>query len=260
MNGELHVRATGLDADPADARERGVAHLLILEISQGLRGGDRDGLARVHAHRVDVLDGAHDHHVVGVVAHHFELELLPARDRPLDEDLGDRARREPPLGDVRDLIAIVRDTGTAPAENEGGTHDDGIADLVGDAERFLHRVSDAGRRHAQADLRHRNFEALAVFRGADRFDLGADHLHAERVEHACFVQRDREIETGLAAERRKQRVGTLLFDDSSQRRHIERLDVGRVRELGIGHDRRRVRVHEHDAIALGAQHATRLSA
>jgi hypothetical protein len=40
----------------------------------------------------------------------------------------------------------------------------------------------------------------------------------------------------------------------------ERLDVGRVGELGIGHDRRRVRVHEHDAEALFAQHAARLGA
>ena len=41
---------------------------------------------------------------------------------------------------------------------------------------------------------------------------------------------------------------------------VERLDVGGVGELGVGHDRRRVRVHEHDAVALFAQHAARLRA
>src|SRR5256885_5704749 len=35
---------------------------------------------------------------------------------------------------------------------------------------------------------------------------------------------------------------------------------GRIRPLGVGHDRRRVRVHEHDAVALRTQHATGLCA
>src|SRR5262249_14741627 len=39
---------------------------------------------------------------------------------------------------------------------------------------------------------------------------------------------------------------------------IERLEVGRVRPLGVGHDRRRVRVHEHDAVPLASQHAAGL--
>ena len=70
----------------------------------------------------------------------------------------------------------------------------------------------------------------------------------------------REVEAGLAAEGREQRVGPLLLDDARQRRDVERLDVGRVGELGVGHDRRRVRVHEDDPVALFAQHAARLRA
>ena len=41
----------------------------------------------VHAHGVEVLDGADDHAVVRVVTHHLEFELLPALDRLLDQDL-----------------------------------------------------------------------------------------------------------------------------------------------------------------------------
>ena len=40
----------------------------------------------------------------------------------------------------------------------------------------------------------------------------------------------------------------------------DRLDVGRVGEVGVGHDRGRVRVDEDDAHALLAQHAARLRA
>ena len=38
FDGELHVRAAGLDADAPDARERGVAHLLVLDVGQRLGG------------------------------------------------------------------------------------------------------------------------------------------------------------------------------------------------------------------------------
>ena len=61
---ELDVGTARLDPDPTDARERVVAHLLVLDVRQGLRGGDRYGVPRVHAHRVEVLDGADDDAVV----------------------------------------------------------------------------------------------------------------------------------------------------------------------------------------------------
>ncbi len=90
MDRELHVGAAGLDADRPDAAERRVAHGLILHVGQGLHRRHRDRVPGVHAHRVDVLDRADDDAVVVAVAHDLELELLPAGDRLLDQDLADR--------------------------------------------------------------------------------------------------------------------------------------------------------------------------
>ena len=64
------------------------------------------------------------------------------------------------------------------------------------------------------------------------------------------MQRLGEVERGLAAERRQQRVGALALDHLAHRAGEQRLDVGRGRELRVGHDRRRVGVHEHDLVAL----------
>src|SRR5207237_1131156 len=58
---------------------------------------DRDRVARVHAHRVDVLDRADDDDVVLAVAHDLELELVPAEDGFLDEHLADGALGKPEL-------------------------------------------------------------------------------------------------------------------------------------------------------------------
>ena len=104
VEGELHVGAAGLDADAPDAGERRVAHRLVLDVGQRLGRGHGDRVAGVHAHRVDVLDRADDHAVVGPVAHHLELELLPPGDRLLDEDLADRAGGDARRGEPLELL------------------------------------------------------------------------------------------------------------------------------------------------------------
>jgi hypothetical protein len=91
VDGELDVGPAGLDPDGPQHGEGVVAHRLVLAVRQGHLGGHGDRVAGVDAHRVDVLDRADDHGVVGPVAHHLELELLPAEHRLLDQAPPDRA-------------------------------------------------------------------------------------------------------------------------------------------------------------------------
>ena len=74
------------------------------------------------------------------------------------------------------------------------------------------------------------------------------------VELACDVERR------LAAHRRQQRVGPLAAEHARDPFEVERLEVGRVGEAGVGHDRRRVRVDDDRPVALLAQHLERLAA
>ena len=84
---ELDVRSAGIDADLAQAAQRGVAHHLIFAIGERLRGRDGDGIAGVHAHRIEVFDGADDDGVVGQIAHDLQLEFLPAQHAFFDQHL-----------------------------------------------------------------------------------------------------------------------------------------------------------------------------
>ncbi len=86
---ELDVGAAGLDSDCADHGDRLIAQQLVLLVRQSLLWRDANAVARVDAHRVEVLDRADDHDVVGAVAHHLELELTPAQHRLLEQDLAD---------------------------------------------------------------------------------------------------------------------------------------------------------------------------
>ena len=109
VHGELDVGAAGLHPHPAQAGEGVVAHGLVLDVGEGLGRGHGDRVAGVDAHGVEVLDGADDHAVVGVVAHHLELVLLPPGDRPLHQDLADRAGVEPLGGQPGEGLAVGGD-------------------------------------------------------------------------------------------------------------------------------------------------------
>jgi hypothetical protein len=214
----------------------------------------------VDAHRVDVLDRADDHDVVGVVAHDLELELAPAEHGLVEEHLPDRRRGEPARDHPLELRVVARDPSSAPAEREGRAHDARQADLAQARERLAHRRGDRAARHLQPGLVHRLAEAVAVLGAPDRLDVGADELDPEARERAVLVQGHREVQRGLAAERGQERVGTLALDDLRHGPGQQRLDVGRVGELRVGHDRRGVGVDEDDLVALLAQDLARLHA
>ena len=105
-------------------------------------------------------------------------------------------------------------------------------------------------RRRQADPGHRLAEQLAVFRLVDGVGGGADHLDVEFLQHAHLAQRQRAVERGLPAHGRQQRVGPFLLDDLGDDLRRDRLDIGGVGEIGIGHDRRRIGVDQHDPVAL----------
>jgi len=63
----------------------------------------------VHAHGVDVLDEADRDLLLLRVPDDLELQLLPADDRLLDQDLSDQARGEAALGDRAELLGVVDD-------------------------------------------------------------------------------------------------------------------------------------------------------
>ena len=90
----------------------------------------------------------------------------------------------------------------------------GIADLLADRQRLVDACTRAPSSGVARPIScHRGLEARAVLGGVDRLDARADQLDAEPVEHAGVVELDGEVQRGLPAERRKQRVGPLALDD-----------------------------------------------
>src|SRR5262249_11848674 len=207
----LNAAAAGLDADLTDDRQGGVAHPLVLLVRQRLGWGHRDAVAGVHAHRVEVLDRADDDHVVGLVAHHLQLELLPADDRLLDEHLADRAEVQAAGDQFVELLAVVGDAAAGAAQGEAGPQHAGQADALANLLGGAQRPGHAALGHRDADALHRFLEQLAVLGLFDDLRRGADHLDVVLLQDAVAVQVHGGVERRLTAQRRQQGVGPLAL-------------------------------------------------
>ena len=107
MDGELDIRAARLHADLAHHGDRGVAHPLVFLVGERLRRGDRDRIAGVNAHRVEVLDRADDDAIVVLVAHHLHLELFPTDHRFFQQHLVNGREVQSALHQAVELVAVV---------------------------------------------------------------------------------------------------------------------------------------------------------
>src|SRR5262249_25406684 len=154
------------------------------------------------AHRVEVLDRADDDAAIVLVAHHLELELLPAGDRLLDQDLGVERALETGRADPLVLFDVVGDAAAGAAEREARTDHGWKSDAVARFDRLVHRVGDGAQRRLESDLGHRLTEEMAVLRLLDRVVVGADQLAVELLQDAALVELDRDVESRLSAERR----------------------------------------------------------
>jgi hypothetical protein len=94
----------------------------------------------------------------------------------------------------------------------------------------------------------------------DGLDRGANELDSVALQNAVLIQRDRGVERRLTAQSGEQRVRTLLRYDHLDELRCDGLDVGRIGELWISHDRRRVGVDQDHPEAFIPQHPARLSA
>ena len=81
-----------------------------------------------------------------------------------------------------------------------------------------------------------------------------------RASDAALVEGQADVQARLAAEGGQHGIGLLDGDDLLDDLGRDRLDIGPIGHLGVGHDRGRVRVDQHDLVALLAERLARLGA
>ena len=260
VNGKLNIRSSGFHAHFPDDGRRGVAHVLVFLVGQGLRRSDGDGVAGVHAHGVEIFNRADDHEVVAEVAHHLQLEFFPAEDGLLHQRLVHRAGVERGRNGFRKFFAVIGDRTAGAAERERRANHHGIAQLVAQAQGILRVVHQRRCRHVETHLAAGVLEPQPVFGDFDGAQRRANHLDVILFQNAGLGQLDGEIQSRLPADGGQERIRPFEFDNFFQIGFGEGLDVGAVGELRVGHDRGGVGIHQNDFVALGAQRLARLRA
>ena len=260
VHGKLHVGAAGLHANLLENGKRCHAHALIFKVGKRLCRRHGNGVAGVHAHGVEVLDGAHDDAVAGVVAHDLHLILFPALDGFFHQHLVSRRKLNALAHDGDELFLGMRDAAAGAAKRKAGAQDARVPHALDNGKGVFHRVGIAGARHLESNLGHGFIKELAILAALDGGQVATDHLDATFVENSSFCQVNGSVESSLTAEGGKQRVRMLTGDDLFQKLGSDGLNVGAVGQAGIGHDRRGIRVEQHDLVAVLLEDLAGLSA
>ncbi len=250
---ELDIGAAGRHPHRVEHGARGVAQHLVFAVGEGLcrRHGDR--VAGVDPHGVEVFDRAHHDEGAGRVAHDLELELLPAQNRGLHQHLVGRGGLEPQLELAFERGAVVGHAATPTAEGEGRADDGGQTDNVEGRQALFQRRDRHGGQHRQTCRLHGEPEGLAVLGQSDRPHRGAEQAHTEPLQDSLFLELDRQVEGGLTAEGGDEGVGAFLLENRGHGLGGQWLHIGAVGEPGVGHNGRRVGIHQDDPATLFAQ-------
>ena len=236
----------------------GVAELLVGLVRERHLRRDRHRVAGVDAHRVEVLDRADDDDVVGAVADHLELELVPAAHatpRRAPGRSGSRRARARP--GARAPPASATNPPPCPPSVNAGPHDRRKREAV-EARPASVTIRDSGTRRPARRTASRKSSRSSARRITSTGAPISSTPSSSRMPSSRSC--DGEVERGLAAHRRQQRVGPLAREHVGDAFEVERLEVGAVGEAGVGHDRRRVRVDDDRAEPVLAQHLERLAA
>src|SRR5690606_2976371 len=258
VDGELDVGAARVDADLADDGDGVVAQALVLLVGQRLRGSDGDAVTCVYAHGVEVLDRADDNDGVVGVAHHLELVLFPTQYRLFDEDRVHGRVVQALSNYAPEVSLVVSDAAAGAAQCEAGPDDGRVADAANEVKAVCQCRDHLARRCLDADARHRLLEQLPVLALLDGCVVGADQFNTVLLQYPELMQLRSQVESRLASQGREKRVGTLCHDHLFDELGGQRLDVGAVGYLRVGHYGRWVRVDEDYFEAGTAQRLTGL--
>ena len=233
---ELHIAAAGKRPDGVHHVNGHVAHPLEGGVRQRHRRRHRDGVARVDAHRIEVLDGADDDHIVVGVAEQLELELLPPHQRLVDHHLMDRRDMQRASQQLIELLRVVHHGRPRPTERERRPDAQWEPELLSGLLALEEALRGGLRRHRHADFAHQLAEALAVLGDVDRVDVDPDHLHPVLLPDAHLLAGDGEVQRSLAAHRGQHRIDVVQLEHLLDGGRLERLEVDVVRHDRVGHD------------------------
>ncbi len=192
---------------------------------------------------VEVLHVAHGDAVVVCVTDDLVLDLLPALERLLDQNLGREGQG--PGGHVAELLLVVGETGPQATKRIGSADNNGVADLGSGIQSLVDRVDGNGLGNRDVDLLKRLGEQISVLTELQCPHTGAENSDAVFLKEPHRLHLYTKIEGRLATEREEDSIRLFLLDDVLDVLGGDGEVVDLVGEAVVGLDGGNVRVDEH---------------
>jgi hypothetical protein len=216
---------------------------VVLLITQGLTGGNDNGVTGVNTERIKVLHVAHGDTVVVGVTDDLIFNFLPALERLLDEDLGREGKRS--SGHVAELLLVVGETGTQTTQGIGSSDNDGVSDGVSGLESLLNSADSNRLGNGDVNLIQSPGEEVTILTQFQSSDAGTEDLDTVLFKEAKTFHLNTEVESSLATERQENAIGLLLLDDIGDILGGDGEVVDLVSQTVVGLDGSDVGVDEH---------------
>ena len=190
--GKLHIGA----ADDLHGFHDFVS-LLLQALLQFLRNGEHRGGAErvpcVHAHGIDVLNEADRDHIAVRIPDYLQLQLLPAQDGLLHQNLAHQGGLEPSGADRAELFFIIYQPAAGAAHGVGRAQHHRVSQPVRNGQGLLHAVGHLAPGHLYPQSVHGVLKLNAVLPPLDGVHLDADDLYLVLVQDAGAGQLRTEV-------------------------------------------------------------------
>ena len=250
-NRELDVASPRKISDAAHHLDGHVTHALERGVAQRHGWSYGNAVPGVNAHRIEILDGAHDGHVVVGITEQFEFKFLPTQKGLVNHDLVDGTQVQAALQLVFKGLFVVDHRRTSTAKRVGSSDAKGVAKFLGHLFAFKEALGRGLWRHRHVDFAHQLAKSLSVFRDVDGLRVHTNHAHVVLLPNAHLFALNGEVQRCLTAHCWKHRIDVgVLFENGDDRLGLEWLEVNVVRDDRIGHDGRGVGIDQGDFDAL----------
>ena len=176
MQGILDVAAAGNVQLADDIQGRGTQHLVLL-IAQGLGGSYDDTVAGVYADRVDIFHVTYGDAVAGAVAHNLILDLFPACNAALYQNLAHTGKSETVGQNLLQLHLVVGNSAAAAAQGVCRTEYHRVTDFIGKGNTCLYVLYYLGSCHGLADFLHGALELQTILGLLDGLGSSSDETY-----------------------------------------------------------------------------------
>ena len=230
------------DAQVTDNLNSSSAEHVVLLIRQSLTRGNNDTVTGVDSERVEVLHVANGDTVVGSVTNNLVLNLLPALEGLLDENLGGERQRAG--GQVTELFGVGSEARTQTTKGVSRPDNDGVANLLGSLESVLDSLDGSRFGNRNINLVQGLGEEVTVFTGLQGLDGGTENLDTVAFKGAHAVHLHTQVQGGLTTEGEENTIRALTLNDVGNIFGGDGEVVDFIRKLVVGLDSRNVGVNQ----------------